>query len=244
MDTPILHTSRLVLRPLALTDAPAIPRHFNNWNIIKNLASVVPWPYPEDGAVSFIRHQLDKITASEQSYHWVLALQSGDGQAIGSISFRPQPESLKGNRGFWLAEPYWNLGLMTEAIEAVNDFVFNILDIESFYVLNAPSNLWLAPGQAEDRRGICRLRRSSASQRRAESRKMEGHLCEVAGKIPIYRHASQGVRPSLRIGCDCAGTAAASCAAPDASRTGEIASDREPRWSAPPPSRASAHRQS
>ena len=30
---------------------------------------------------------------------------------------------------------------MTEAIEAVNDFVFNTLGIESFYVLNAPSNI-------------------------------------------------------------------------------------------------------
>ena len=110
MDTPVLQTPRLILRPLALTDAPAIQRHFNNWNIIRHLASVVPWPYPEDGAESFIRQQLEKIAAGEQSYQWVLALRSGDGQAIGSIAFRPQPEGLKGNRGFWLAEPYWNRG--------------------------------------------------------------------------------------------------------------------------------------
>jgi RimJ/RimL family protein N-acetyltransferase len=141
MDTPILKTPRLILRPLALTDAPAIQRHFNNWNIIKNLASVVPWPYPDDGADSFIRQQLQKVAAGEQSYHWLLALRPGDGQAIGSISFRPQGEGLKGNRGFWLAETCWNQGLMTEAIKAVNDFVFKTLDIESFYVLNAPSNI-------------------------------------------------------------------------------------------------------
>ena len=141
MDAPILQTRRLILRPLALTDAPAVQRHFNNWNIIRHLASVVPWPYPENGAESFIRQQLEKIAAGEQSYQWVLALRSGDGQAIGSIAFRPQPEGLKGNRGFWLAEPYWNQGLMTEAIEAVNDFVFKILGVESFYVLNAPSNI-------------------------------------------------------------------------------------------------------
>src|SRR5579863_1856521 len=141
MDTPTLQTSRLTLRPLALTDAPAIQQHFNNWNIIKNLATVVPWPYPEDGAESFIRQQLAKIAAGEQSYHWGLVLRSGDGQVIGSISFRSQPESLKGNRGFWLAEPYWNQGLMTEAVAAVNDFVFNMLGIESFHVLNAASNI-------------------------------------------------------------------------------------------------------
>ncbi len=55
MNTPTIQTSRLILRPLALSDAPAIQRHFNNWNIIRNLASVVPWPYPDDGAETFVR---------------------------------------------------------------------------------------------------------------------------------------------------------------------------------------------
>ncbi len=122
-----------------MTDAPAIQRHFNNWNIIKNLALVVPWPYPDDGAETFILQQLENIAAGEQSYQWVLVLRSGDGQSIGNISFRAA-EGLKGNRGFWLAEPYWNRGLMTEAVAAVNDFVFNTLDIDSFHVLNACSN--------------------------------------------------------------------------------------------------------
>lgn len=140
MERPIIQTARLILRPLALSDAPAIQRHFNNWNVIKNLASVVPWSYPDGGAEGFIRQQLEKIAGGENSYHWVLVLRSGDGQAIGSISFRPG-ENLKGNRGFWLAEPYWNRGLMTEAVTAVNDFVFNTLGIESFYVLNASSNI-------------------------------------------------------------------------------------------------------
>jgi [ribosomal protein S5]-alanine N-acetyltransferase len=140
MNTPVLETRRLILRPLAPADAPAIQRHFNNWNIIRNLASVVPWPYPDDGAETFIRQQLQKAAAGEEIYHWVLVLRQGDGQAIGSISFRSQLEAAKGNRGFWLAEPYWNQGLMTEAIAAVNDFVFETLRLESFYVCNSASN--------------------------------------------------------------------------------------------------------
>ena len=140
MSTPTLQTSRLILRPLALSDAPSIQRHFNNWNTIKNLASVVPWPYPDDGADTFIRLQLGKVAAGEEIYLWVLVLLSGDEQAIGNIHFRPRADDPKGNRGFWLAEPYWNQGLMTEAIASVNDFAFRTLGIESFYVCNAVSN--------------------------------------------------------------------------------------------------------
>src|SRR3978361_659820 len=87
--TPTIQTRRLVLRPLALSDAPAIQRHFNNWNIIRNLATVVPWPYPDDGAETFVRLQMEKIAAGEEIYHWVLTLRSGDGDAIGNIHFRP-----------------------------------------------------------------------------------------------------------------------------------------------------------
>jgi [ribosomal protein S5]-alanine N-acetyltransferase len=140
MNTPIIQTSRLILRPLAPSDAPSIQRYFNNWNIIRNLASVVPWPYPDDGAETFVRLQLEKIAAGEEIYHWVLALRSGDGDAIGNIHFRPRADNPKGNRGFWLAEPYWDRGLMTEAISATNDFAFNTLGIEQFYVCNVVSN--------------------------------------------------------------------------------------------------------
>ena len=141
ITTPTLQTARLVLRPLALSDAPDIQRHFNNWNIIRHLARVVPWPYPDDGAETFIKFQLEKIAAGEEIYQWVLTLRSGDGEAIGNIHFRPRAESAKGNRGFWLAEPYWNQGLMTEAIVAVNDFAFTTLGLDSYYVCNAATNV-------------------------------------------------------------------------------------------------------
>lgn len=140
MQTPQLETERLILRPLALSDAPAIQRHFDNWNIIRHLSTVVPWPYPADGAETFVRMQFDKISAGEEIHLWVLVLKGDDGEAIGNIHLRPRAEGLKGNRGFWLAEPYWRRGLMTEAITAVNDFAFLALGLDHFYVCNAATN--------------------------------------------------------------------------------------------------------
>jgi ribosomal-protein-alanine N-acetyltransferase len=141
MDTPVIQTRRLILRPMALSDALAIQRHFNNWNIIRNLATVVPWPYPDDGAITFIKRELAKIVAGEEIYYWALVLRSGDGEAIGNIHFRPRAEGRPGNRGFWLAEPYWKKGLMTEAVAAANDFAFLTLGLESFVVCNVASNV-------------------------------------------------------------------------------------------------------
>ena len=92
-------------------------------------------------AETFIKLQLSKIAAGEDIYQWVLVLRSGDGQAIGNIYFRPRGDNPKGNRGFWLAEPWWNQGLMTEAITVVNDFAFSTLGIESFHVCNVDSNV-------------------------------------------------------------------------------------------------------
>ena len=46
----------------------------------------------------------------------------------------------KGDRGFWLAERYWKQGLMSEAVSAVNDFAFRVLDVDVFYACNAVTN--------------------------------------------------------------------------------------------------------
>lgn len=42
MAIPCLATPRLLLRPLALTDAPAIQALFPRWEIVRHLASRVP----------------------------------------------------------------------------------------------------------------------------------------------------------------------------------------------------------
>jgi hypothetical protein len=55
VNTPTLTTPRLFLRPVALADASAIQEHFANWNVIKHIGGNVPWPYPADGAETFLK---------------------------------------------------------------------------------------------------------------------------------------------------------------------------------------------
>jgi RimJ/RimL family protein N-acetyltransferase len=52
---PTLYTERLILRPLELSDAEAIQQQFPHWEVVRYLNALVPWPYPADGALTYLR---------------------------------------------------------------------------------------------------------------------------------------------------------------------------------------------
>ena len=141
MKTPLLETQRLILRPVSLGDAPAIQKHFNNWNIIQQLPKDVPWPYPEGAAEYYMKEDLFPRIESGDTHSWVLVLkeEGPESEAIGSIEFRLK-KARDGNRGFWLAEPHWGKGLMTEALYPVHEFVFGDLGVTEFTICNAIGN--------------------------------------------------------------------------------------------------------
>ncbi len=139
MKTPVLETDRLILRPISLDDAPAIQKHFNNWEIIKYLSKQVPWPYPDDGAEIFIREKaLPRMEAGE-AYIWAIILKNNADEPIGMIDFTFESKG-QSDRGFWLAEPHHKRGLMTEAVSAVNDHVFFECGVKKIVVTNALGN--------------------------------------------------------------------------------------------------------
>ena len=127
-----LKTSRLILRPLELSDADQIQVLFPQWEIVRYLSKVVPWPYPPDGALAYIRDQALPAIERGEEWHWSLRLKSAPERLIGCISLRREESK---NRGFWMALPWQRQGLMTEAVEAVTDYWFNGL---GFSVLRAP----------------------------------------------------------------------------------------------------------
>ena len=81
-----------------------------------------------------------RLPDGQENYIWVLVLKDGSDEAIGVINFRRLEKGSKGNRGFWLAEPYWRLGLMTETVKVVNDFVVVRLCLTEYYVCNSADN--------------------------------------------------------------------------------------------------------
>lgn len=134
---PTLETDRLLLRPLELTDAPAIQQHFPRWEVVKFMAAHIPWPYPEDGALTFVRDLALPAMRQGIEWHWSIRPKRQLAELIGVISLTDKPDD---NRGFWLRPEWQGQGLMTEASAAVTDFWFDVLGREVMRVPKAVEN--------------------------------------------------------------------------------------------------------
>jgi [ribosomal protein S5]-alanine N-acetyltransferase len=111
---PILETARLVLRPIELADAPAVQELFPHWDIVRYMNAKIPWPYPADGALQFIRDIAFPAMERGEQWVWAIRLKRGPSHLIGVIGLSADKDA---NRGFWLGQPWQGQGLMTEVWE-------------------------------------------------------------------------------------------------------------------------------
>jgi ribosomal-protein-alanine N-acetyltransferase len=132
-----METARLWLRPLQLADAEQIQALFPHWEIVRYLRTRVPWPYPPDGALTFIREMAGPAMERGEQWHWTLRRKSAPGQIVGCVSLMRGDEE---NRGFWLGTPWHGQGLMTEACERVTDYWFETLAAPVMRVSKAAAN--------------------------------------------------------------------------------------------------------
>jgi len=135
---PTLTTPRLILRPLDLTDVDAVQALFPRWEIVRFLATHVPWPYPADGALTFIRDIALPAMQQGAGWHWSIRPKAAPEQLIGAINVSDKPDD---NRGFWLDPAWQGQGLMSEASAAVNDYWFETLERPVLRVSKAVANI-------------------------------------------------------------------------------------------------------
>jgi RimJ/RimL family protein N-acetyltransferase len=132
-----LQTERLVLRPVALSDVPRIQLLFPHLNVLRYMNAAIPWPYPADGAQDAVQKFLAKMETQEE-YYWAIT-RKGEGELMGVIALTPASD--EDHRGFWIGEAYWGRGYMREATAAVNDFAFDVLQMEELLLGNAEPNV-------------------------------------------------------------------------------------------------------
>ena len=114
------------LRNWKLSDAPDLAETLSNKNVQDRLRDGIPYPYTEQDGRDYIRAML----SAEKNDTFSFAITAG-GKAVGSIGvFRQQNIHRRtGELGYYLAEPYWGKGIMTEAVRQICGYVFQNSDI-------------------------------------------------------------------------------------------------------------------
>lgn len=122
----VLETERLVLRVPKIEDVPAIAEHANNRKIAEMTANL-PHPYRPADASAFIAG----LAATPDSVTFAILLkQEGALVFAGMCSLGRRPGESAPEIGYWIAEPFWGLGIATESVRAVIDYAFSETDAE------------------------------------------------------------------------------------------------------------------
>lgn len=117
------------IRPLRLDDAPSLVRYANNRKVWRNLRDLMPHPYGEADAYAFISHSM----VAPQPTSFAIEV---DSAAVGVIGVRMK-EDIERNTaelGYWLGEPYWGRGILSEVVPAFTQWAlaeFKLLRIEA-----------------------------------------------------------------------------------------------------------------
>lgn len=121
---PTLALVRSALRPWRERDAETLVQHANNERVSAAMRDIFPFPYTIEHARAWVH------AALHERRDWLLAIER-DGQAVGGIAliFNDDVYRLGGEIGYWLAEPLWGRGVMTEAVSALAAAAFARTDL-------------------------------------------------------------------------------------------------------------------
>ena len=120
----------LTIRKWRIDDKSDLAMILNNPKVLNNLRDGLPYPYTENDAEDFIRAMLS--ADKDNTFAFARTL---DDKAIGSIGlFRQDNIHCKtAEMGYYIGEPYWGNGYMTNAIKQVCEYVFEKTDIIRIY---------------------------------------------------------------------------------------------------------------
>lgn len=148
---PTIDTDRIRLRRLVVRDISRIMTLANNPKI-EEMTLSFPYPYREKDAISWL------ATANagfEEKNHFIFAIALlPKNDFIGGIGLRINTDFNRAEVGFWLGEPYWDNGYITEALGNILAFGFQELELHKIYGFHLDKNP--ASGRVMEKNGMIR----------------------------------------------------------------------------------------
>jgi RimJ/RimL family protein N-acetyltransferase len=115
----LIQKENFLLRPWEEEDAPSLAWYANNHKVWDNVRDSFPCPYTEEDGKAYIA--LAQAKPDVQDFAIVV-----DGKAVGGIGIVPlsDVERFSAETGYWIGEPYWNKGIVTQALQTLSGYLF------------------------------------------------------------------------------------------------------------------------
>jgi 8-oxo-dGTP diphosphatase len=169
----VLETERLILRRHLRSDAPAIARLLNDWEVARWLAQV-PFPYGERDAYAWIAQAIRHWTEGRE-YQFAVVRRQGS-ELTGQVGLRlDRPGDDTAELGYWLGRDYWRRGYAGEAVPTLVRFGFERLGLRAIWATCLADNA-----------GSLRVLEKAGLVRRGEIDQTfaaRGGLC----RVPLFR---------------------------------------------------------
>lgn len=125
-----LFCERLLLRPFAIEDVPAVTALVGDREIASMTLAILH-PYEASMAEEWIgKHRPRYLSGQEISY--AIIMQESD-LLIGAISLYINPDHRKAELGYWIGKPFWGNGFASEAAKKTIEFGFKELELNRIY---------------------------------------------------------------------------------------------------------------
>ncbi|MGE4485118.1 MAG: GNAT family N-acetyltransferase [Oscillospiraceae bacterium] len=127
-----------ILRKWRAEDSADVAHFANNEKIACNLRNVFPYPYTMQDAKNYVEG-----CASNSEAEQLCRAVTVDGKAVGSIGIFLGSDvySRSAELGYWLAEEYWNRGIMSAAVKQICEEAFERFDIVRIFAEPFAHNL-------------------------------------------------------------------------------------------------------
>ena len=118
-------TADVSIRPLELTDAPAVQRYASDERVA--CTTTIPQPYPDDGGEQFVKKCLE---ARERSRLFPFAILA-DCEMIGVLELKVVKDKDRTVQcDYGIASSHWGRGITTRAVALALAYAFQELDME------------------------------------------------------------------------------------------------------------------
>jgi RimJ/RimL family protein N-acetyltransferase len=134
---PMLETSRLILRPFAITDAPVVQRLAGVREVAKTTLSL-PFPYEDGMAEAWISRHMEGYAKGQ--FTTFAVVQRDDNAMCGGMGLVLEAEHNRAEMGYWFGVPYWGRGYATEAGHAVLRYGFETLGLNRIFAMHFKQN--------------------------------------------------------------------------------------------------------